>query len=274
MQELLRKLSINEEFTRPIRKPDFDSVKANTYPRGGFNFMCDLLHLPTTKYRYKYLFVIVDLWSNAFDIEAIRTKTPEDVLKALKKVLTRQYIPDVKASMRTDSGTEFKGIFHKWLYDNNVLQRVAEPKRHQQMANVDNLIKTLGRLLNGYMNAKEEQTGKVYKQWTDVIDIIRNDLNDLRIRNDGNPQTDLIIPPTNKMPKFKIGDMVYYKSERPRNAFGEMQPTDKFRQGDYRYNITDIRKITNILYYPKNIRYLLDNKNNVSYTESELKLKK
>ena len=93
--------------------------------------MADVLFLPSTKYRYKYLFVIVDLWSNAFDIEPIRTKTPEDVLKALKIVLSRQFIPNIEASIRTDSGTEFKGIFHRWLHDNNILQRVAEPKRHQ-----------------------------------------------------------------------------------------------------------------------------------------------
>jgi hypothetical protein len=47
--------------------------------------MSDLLHLPTTKYRYSYLLVITDLWSGAFDIEPVRHKTPEDVLKAMKK---------------------------------------------------------------------------------------------------------------------------------------------------------------------------------------------
>jgi hypothetical protein len=84
MDKLLKKLNINEEFTREIRGIKFDKVKQNVYPKSGFNFMADLLHLPQTKYRYRYLFVIVDLWSNAFDIEPIRTKTPEDVLKALK----------------------------------------------------------------------------------------------------------------------------------------------------------------------------------------------
>lgn len=273
MQELLRKLSINESFTKPIRKPIFDHVKQNTYPKSGYNFMCDVLFLPTTQYRYKYLFVIVDLWSDAFDIEPIREKTPDAVLKALQKVLTRQFIPDIEASIRTDSGPEFKAIFHKWLHDHNVLQRVAEPKRHQQMANVDNLIKTLGRLFNGYMNAKEEETGRQYKQWTDVVNIIRTDLNAMRLREDGNPQYDLFQEPTNNIPKFKVGDMVYYKSEVPRNAFGEIQPTNNFRQGDYRWNIKDIRKIKALLYYPKNIRYLLEGKNNVSYTAAELKIK-
>ena len=115
MDKLLKKLKINEEFTREIRGIKFDRVKSTVYPKSGYNFMADLLHLPQTKYRYRYLFVIVDLHSNNFDIEPIRSKTPEDVLKGMKKIMTREYIPEIKASIRTDSGSEFKGIYHKWL---------------------------------------------------------------------------------------------------------------------------------------------------------------
>ena len=114
MDRLIKKLGINEEFTKEIRGIKFDKVKSTVYPKSGYNFMADLLHLPQTKYRYRYLFVIVDLWSDNFDIEPIRTKTPDDVLKALKKIMTRQYIPEINASVRTDAGTEFGGIYHKW----------------------------------------------------------------------------------------------------------------------------------------------------------------
>jgi hypothetical protein len=274
MQELLNKLKINETYTKPIRNIKFDKVKANTYPKAGYNFMCDLLHLPKTKYRYSYLLVVTDLWSNSFDIEPVRYKTPEDVLKAMKKIMTREYIPDIKASLRTDAGTEFKGIFHKWLYDENILHRVAIPNRHQQLANVENLNKLLGRLLNGYMNTIEEQTGKPFKQWVEAVDIIRKDLNEIRYRQDGDPQKDIMTPPTDLKPKFKIGDLVYYKTERPMNALGEFQPTNNFRQGDYRFNIKDPKTIKAILYYPKNIRYILNDREKESYAEPELILKK
>ena len=153
MDKLLQKLNINETFTREIRGIKFDNVKSSTYPRGGYNAMADLLHLPSTKYRYRYLLVITDLWSNNFDIEPIRNKTPDDVLKAMKNIMSREYIPNIKGSLRTDSGGEFKGIFHKWLYDENILHRVAEPNRHQQVANAENLNKLLGRLLNWYLNS-------------------------------------------------------------------------------------------------------------------------
>ena len=75
------------------------------------------------------------------------------------------------------------------------------------------------------------------------------------------------------MPKYKVGDVVFYKSERPRNALGEIQPTNNFRQGDYRYNIKDAKKIKSILFYPNNIRYLVEGNNRTSYAEPELKRK-
>ena len=144
------------------------------------------------------------------------------------------------------------------------------PNRHNQLANVENLNKLLGKLLNGYMNSKEIETGRVYKQWTDVVDIIRSDLNEIRERPDGDPQYSIFKEPTEAMPKFKVGDIVFVKSDRPLNALGQFQPTMAFRQGDYRYNIKDAKKIKAILHYPKNIRYILDGKPKVSYAESEL----
>jgi hypothetical protein len=96
MQEIFKKIKIDETYTKPIKNIKYDKVKENTYPKGEYNMMADVLFLPKTKYRYSYLFVIVDLWSNKFDIEPIRTKTPDEVLKALKKILTRPYITDIK----------------------------------------------------------------------------------------------------------------------------------------------------------------------------------
>ena len=82
MQELIRKLKIDETYTKPIKNIKFDKVRENTYPRAEYNMMAGVLFLPKTKYRYSYLLVITDLWSRKFDIEPIRTKTPDEVLKA------------------------------------------------------------------------------------------------------------------------------------------------------------------------------------------------
>lgn len=271
MNKILNKLNINETYTKKVSLPKFDQVKSNIFPMSGYNFMADLLHLPQTKEKYNYLFVIVDLWSNAFDIEPLKSKTSQEVLEAMKKIFNRKYIQKPKASLRTDNGTEFQGVFHKWLYDNDILHREAEPHRHKQLANVENLNKTLGRLFNGYMNKKEEETGKIYKNWSDIIIFVRDELNKIRKLKDGDPfDKDFIKESINVVPKYKIGDVVYRKVERPMNALGHYQNTTNFRVGDYRWDIKNPRKINHILFYPNNVRYILNQFPHVSYTENEL----
>src|SRR5690348_394182 len=132
MNALIKKLNINEKYNK---KPKiiFDTVRDNTLPVGGFNYMSDLLFLPTTKVGYKYLLTMTDLWSNKCDFEPIKNKNPTTVLTAMKAIFKRGILKKPKASIRVDSGTEFQGVFHKYLYDNNILERVAEPARHQQM---------------------------------------------------------------------------------------------------------------------------------------------
>ena len=271
MNKLLEKIGINETYTKSVKKPIFDKVKQNTFPKRGYNYMADLLHLPETKDGYSYLLCIVDLWSNSFDMEPLKTKEPVEVVHAMEKIFNRKYLSEPKATIRTDNGTEFKGVFHKWLYDHDILHRESEPYRHQQLANVEMLNAVLGRFLNGYMNKKEEETGKVYKEWTDILELLRVELNKLRLRKDGDPYNDILTPPTNKTPKYKVGDLVYRKVERPMNALGHYQNTANFRVGDYRFDIKNPRKITQILYYPFNVRYILNELPNVSYTEAELK---
>ena len=271
MKALLNKLGVDETYTRPVKKPIFDRVKQNTFPKNGYNEMADLLFLPETKEKFKYLLTMVDLWSNRFDMEPIRTKEPPEILKAMQTIFKRKYLKKPVASLRTDNGNEFKGVFHKWLFDHNILQRVSEPYRHQQLSNVENLNKQLGRILNGYMNTIEIKKGKPYREWTDILDTIRKDLNKTRTRNDLNPYKDVMIPLTLNTPIYQVGDKVIRRLERPHNALGHNQSTLNFREGDIRWDIRNPRKIVKILFYPNNIRYLLEGLVNVSYSDAELK---
>jgi hypothetical protein len=179
------------------------------------------------------------------------------------------------ATLATDGGTEFKGVFTKWLYNESIYHKVAEPYRHQQMSSIENVNKQLGRLLNGYMNKMEEETGKVFKEWNDkdVLNTIRTDLNRHRLKQEGNPYTDTYNLHNDRMkPKFKMGDIVYRKSEIPLTALGNKQSTLNFRVGDYRWELQP-RKIIKVLPYPEPVsfRYVLNYLPNVSYAEWELK---
>ena len=181
MNDLLKQLHINTEFTK-IRQTQkqFNHFRNNIPHLANYNDMADLLMLPTTKKGYKYLLCVVDLATNMFDMEPLKTKTAEENTIALKKIFKREYIKLPYASMRTDNGTEFQGSFNKYLINNGVLHKYSLPNRHNQMAVVERLNYQLGLLFNGYMNEKEIETEKEYREWTDIIDVVRKELNKVR----------------------------------------------------------------------------------------------
>lgn len=301
---LLDNLGIDEKFNKTIQKDKtFNHVKDNIPQVEDANMMADLLYLPTAKFGYKYLFVIVDLATNEFDMEPIKDKDPETVLKAMKKCFTRSYVKQPEYSLKTDSGSEFKGIFHKYLYDESILHKTSIAHRHNSLSNVESLNRQLGRLFNGYMNKKEEKTGKVFKNWTEAIPIIRDELNEIRrvklskdptkvvysvpidytevkrevvtINKKGKKEikTETVNVPIK--PKFKVGQYVYRYLDAPKDALGKNQTTKNVRMGDYVWDRTQ-REILQIFTMGNSTggplyRYYLDGLPNVSYTEKQLK---
>ena len=274
MKAILEKLKIDETFTknRNVKQKQFNHIKNNIPLLEDYNFMADLIEFPLTKKNNKYLLSVVDLATDEFDIEPLKNKTPKDVLDGFKNMFKRKLIKKPYASIRTDNGNEFKGIFNKWMEDEEIFHKVNLPNRHSQMANVEALNKQLGRLFNGYMNHKEETTGKVYREWDDIVNIVRKELNTIRKKNlQPYNINDYSIPNLDKNPKFKVGDIVHYKLDWAENALGHKQPTPNFRVGDYRYSRAP-KKIIKVLYmndYPY-YRYLLEGIPNASYSEYQL----
>ena len=274
MNNLLKKIKVNDEFTKVRQKQkQFNHIRNNIPHLKDYNDMADLLILPETKKGYKYLLVVVDIATNEFDIEPLKTKTADENTTALKKIFKREYVKLPYASRRTDSGSEFMGSFDKYLIHNGVLHKYALPNRHTQMSVIDRLNHQLGVLLNGYMNEKELETGKVYKEWTDILDLVRKELNKIR-KIEVNKDFDISeYPEFNpiKPSKYKIGDVVHQKLDYPENALGHAQPTSNFRAGDYRYSAIP-KMINRVLYFndPPYYRYLLDGIPNASYSEFEL----
>jgi hypothetical protein len=273
MNKLLQDLNIDETYTKPIKRIKiFNKVKDNIYHKKGYNYEADLLELPKTKEGYKYLLVVVDLFTDNFDIEPLKNKDSNTTLNAIISIFKRKYIKIPKASLTTDGGSEFKSVFDVYLKDNNIDHKTTIPNRHKQLGNVENLNKQMGRLFNGYMNTKEKETNKPYNEWTDIVNIIRNKYNDIRKRK--NEKKEYKEPNFNleAHAKYKSGDMVYYKLDYPKNALNHNQPTANFRVGDFRWS-PEPRKIIQVLFYPgtPSYRYLLNDIPNASYSEEELK---
>ena len=72
MKTLLKSLNINEKFTKPRleKQPVYNHIK-NNVPR----IEADLIEMPETKNKNKYILVIVDLATNEFDIEPLKFKS-------------------------------------------------------------------------------------------------------------------------------------------------------------------------------------------------------
>ena len=278
MNDLIKKYDIDETLTRPskqTKKKRYNRIKDNIPLKEDYNFMADVLHLPKDKKGYQYLLVVVDLATDEFDMEPMKTENSDETLKAIKAIFQRNHLNKPYASIRTDGGASFKKGFAKYLYDESILHNVALAGRHKQMSAVESLNRTLGRFFNGYMNSIELKTGKIYREWTDIVDKLRIDMNKLRKKDVSN--IDLAthkypVPDTTKSkPKYNVGDFVYRKLDKPKNALNETINSDVFREGDFRFDPIPV-KIKQILYYPGKVtyRYMLSGIKNASFTEDEL----
>jgi hypothetical protein len=273
MDQLIKDLDIDETHSKAIKKVRyFSKVKDNIPLLEDYNFMADLLFLPLTKEKYRYCLVMVDLATDEFDIEPIKSKHSDVVLLAMKAIFKRKHLNKPFASIRTDGGAEFLKDVTKFLYNENILHKQGLPGRHTQVANVESLNRTLGRLFNGYMNSIENKTGIVYREWTDVIDKVRSGLNKIRKKEPKAIDHIYPIPDTSKRNKYEANDMVFRRLDQPRNSLNEKLNGDKFREGDMKYDVVP-RKIKQVLYYSGKVpyRYLLKGISNVSYAEHELK---
>jgi hypothetical protein len=118
------------------------------------------------------------------------------------------------------------------------------------------------------------ETGEQFNEWDEIIDEVRTELNKHRViklpkYEDWNIK--MFDPVKAGEAKYKIGDMVYYKIQTPKNALNNRINDTKFRQGDYRYDPVP-KQIIKVVYMPDMpyYRYILDDRKNVSYSENEL----
>jgi hypothetical protein len=180
------------------------------------------------------------------------------------------------ASIRTDNGGEFKSVVDKYMYDNSILHLWSLPDRHKQLGNVENLNRQIGRVLMTYLSNKTHELGKSYYDWTDIVDSLRENLNEMKTHPKDADLNTYTPKPLNleHLPKYKVGDLVYRKLEVPVDKYGNKLANIKFRQGDIRFNLQEPRKIVKVVMYssPNPYRYILKDIPNVSYAEEEIKM--
>ena len=107
----------------------------------------DLFHLGQQTF-----LIMVDYWSNFFEVVEIHKKTAQAVITQLKVQFARHGIPEV---LITDNGPEFdnqefKNFSSQWQFE----QRTSSPRYPQSNGKVENAVKTCKGLL---MKAKEDK---------------------------------------------------------------------------------------------------------------------
>ena len=85
--------------------------------------IADLSSLAGENDKYRYILVVIDIFSRYLWLEPLRTKTGKEVLNAFKSIFARGVVPK---KLRTDSGAEFKfkGL-DDFLKSNNVYHHIS-----------------------------------------------------------------------------------------------------------------------------------------------------
>lgn len=267
--KLLKHFNIDNRFTEKKFRGRNDTFKEFTYPKEDYNFSADLLTLPPYK-GYKYVLVVVDNWSKEIDFENIKNKEPKTILKAFQKIIDRPYLNKPIASIRVDMGTEFKGEFKKKMFEDDILLRVSMPARHKQNALAETAIKLISFILINYLNVKEIELQKKYRNWIELLPSLRKKLNEIKKVKDEDPFTKIYKSPIFKLNKYNVGDLMVHIIHKPVDALGKKQSGENYRVGDYIYSYHKPKKIVKILYYPNNIRYVMEGLKMVSFPENEI----
>lgn len=277
MDKIIKELGLDDTLNKKhFKEKAYNKIWLEIPHQEDYNLMADLMDLPTTKSGYKHLFCIVDLYTLEFDCEPVKNKTAQTVLDAMLQCFKRQYVKKPYASINTDGGSEFKSVFHKWVYDQNIYHKYGSPYRHRQQSVIESLNRQIGKLLILYLNQMTKRTGKEYTDWDAFLPEVRKVLNNYR-QDLFNKLTkkyknySLVQQKIETKPKFVVGQVVHYKLDYPENAQLDKQSSARFREGDYRWS-SDVRKIISVVYMNSKpwYRYMLEGKPNISYSEYEL----
>ena len=237
--------------------------------------MMDILFLPRDN-GYRYALVITDVGNKEFDAEPLKSKSADEVLKAIKKIYRRRFLRPPKYQIDTDDGAEFKGPVHRYFVDTlKVTHRTALPNRHSQQGPVESLNRTLGSVLNKNMAIQEMKTGEDNTSWVRPLKRIIPTLNRKRRKRMDDPYAFPKIkdvPPSMRSDALPIGTRVRRLLDGPEDAQGR-RLHGNFREGDRRFEQL-IREIEKVYIHPNQpIRYKLSGMgNNVSFTRNQLKL--
>lgn len=197
----------------------------------------DILFLPNDK-GYKYLLVVVETDTRKLDAEPLKDKNNETVLEAFDTIYKRKILDMPPRTIQTDGGSEFN-LAQKWFKKNGVYLRKGMPGRHRQIGVVENMNKSIGKIL--FMKMTADEMKKESRKWVQflpkVIDYLNKKLNREGFKDV--PVMEMPYPRVNKSNEklLHVGTKVRIALHRPEDLRGKPLHGN-FRAGDIRWKPT------------------------------------
>lgn len=103
-----------------------------------FNFdLLDLSAFSRTNGGYKWMFIMINIWDRRCAARPIKSKSPNDVLPALKPCL--EELGGDPVMIVSDSGTEWAGVVKRYLDQHDITHRTVPVGDHRSLGIVDSM---------------------------------------------------------------------------------------------------------------------------------------
>lgn len=141
-------------------------------PNGAYNSiamdLADMNFYKDANDGYRYILVVIDIFSRKVWVEPIKTKTAVSALEAFQKILKKMDKTPIK--INADDGSEWKGIFGQFLKKNNIDLYHTYSEFHSSI--VERFHRTLKDMINKYFT--EHQTHRYIDNLQTFINTYNN----------------------------------------------------------------------------------------------------
>ena len=181
---------------------------------------------------YKYLLVVIDIFSRYGWVEPLKDKTAPRIVRAFTKILREGRVP---RKLRTDAATDFSsGKFQKLLKDKDIVHITTHSEK--QANYVERFIKTIKAKIFRYMS--ENKTSR----YIDILPRLVNSYN--KTWHSGILSEPINVNKENESRlwwQMYWPEKKYIKSDKPLNRKRQLSKIYKFRIGD-KVRISYVRK--------------------------------
>jgi transposase InsO family protein len=242
-KEYLNKQLLYKLYKRPKKEKGVNMPKIYARDPNAVH-QADILFMPRDG-DYKYILSVIDVATRYVAAEPLKSKKGANIIKAFKKIYKETDLEPPQL-LRTDSGSEFKGIV-KIFFDKLGTKIIYSlPGRHRQTGLVEALNKKIGTALFKRMTAQELLTGEKSIEWVDdlpkIIEAInKNSIDVTKIKRSNTP-----VCKGESCKLLEIGTKVRRILDTPIDVYNRKRIHGNFRATDIRWD-PKIRTITNII---------------------------